>query len=79
MMMHPGELVTLISAHTLELASSNRPPNASHPSVQKLIGYQIRQSFADSNAIGSIHCPSKKGGPISNAGRSLATADCRPL
>ncbi len=43
-----------LCAHTLELASSSRPPTASHPSVQKLIGYQIRQSFAD-----SINCPSK--------------------
>ncbi len=26
-------------AHTLGHASSSRPPNASHPSIQKLIGY----------------------------------------
>ncbi len=28
------------------------------------------------NVNGSIYCPSKRGGPISNAGCSLATAEC---
>ncbi len=61
-----------LCANTLEQANLSRPPNASNPSVQKLIGYQIQQSFADSNAHQSIYCPSKRGGPISNAGSSLA-------
>ncbi len=38
-----------LCAHTLEQANLSRPTNASNPSVQKLIGYQIQQSFADSS------------------------------
>ncbi len=68
-----------LCTHTLEQANLSQPPNASNPSIQKLIGYQIQQSFADFNATGSIYCPSKRSGPISNVGHALATAECRPL
>ncbi len=61
--------ITVTSAHKLLITLQKTLLTWADPlmrqtkSVQKLIGYQIRQSFADSNATGSIYCPSKRGRP----------------